>query len=86
MTYNPISSEIYLFGGLNNTEVYNDLWKFNCCSLSWEKITDDEKNSPKGRSGHTAIMYSNNLYIFGGMQSNPPHVFEDINVYSIREY
>ncbi|KAG4086297.1 hypothetical protein H8356DRAFT_1735310 [Neocallimastix lanati (nom. inval.)] len=85
MTYNPISSEIYLFGGLNNTEVYNDLWKFNCCSLSWEKITDDEKNSPKGRSGHTAIMYSNNLYIFGGMQSNPPHVFEDINVYSILE-
>jgi len=85
MTYNPTNSEVYLFGGLNNTEIYNDLWKFNCCTLTWEKIIDDEKNSPKPRSGHTAVMYSNNLYIFGGMQSNPPHVFEDINAYSILE-
>ncbi|ORX48089.1 galactose oxidase [Piromyces finnis] len=85
VTYNPINSEIYLFGGMNNGEVYNDLWKLNCCSLKWEKITDDEKNSPKGRSGHTAVIDSNNLYIFGGMQHNPPHVFEDINLYSILE-
>jgi len=86
VTYNPTSSEIYLFGGMNNTEVYNDLWRFNCCSLTWEKITDDEKNAPKGRSGHTAVIDSNNLYIFGGMQNNPPHVFEDINLYSICKY
>ncbi|OUM62106.1 hypothetical protein PIROE2DRAFT_62107 [Piromyces sp. E2] len=85
VTYNPINYEIYLFGGMNNTEVYNDLWKFKCCSLIWEKITDDEKNSPKGRSGHTAVIDCNNLYIFGGMQNNPPHVFEDINLYSILE-
>jgi len=85
LTYNPLNSEIYLFGGLNNNEVYNDLWKFNCCSLTWEKITDDIKNSPKGRSGHTAVIDSNNLYIFGGMQSNPPHVFDDIILYSILE-
>jgi len=85
MSYNHTTSEIYLFGGLNNSEVYNDLWKFKCNSLTWEKIIDIETNSPKARSGHTSVIDSNILYIFGGMQSNPPHVFEDIYAFNILE-
>ena len=58
---------IYLIGGICCVNECNEIWKYDICSSSWEKIKS--KNMTKCRYGHTAIINktSSRIYIFGGV-------------------
>jgi len=70
------SGKIYVFGGWNSSAYFNDLWSFdttqlylNNASVSWVQITPAGR-LPPARNGHTAVVYSGSLYIFGGFSHN----------------
>ena len=53
----------YVFGGSNNTNSLNDLWRYNPNSNSWEELS----NLPGiGRGGCTNFILNNQWYIIGG--------------------
>lgn len=60
------NNSIYIYGGINQVgDYYNDLWKFDMSSYQWMKI-EIENEVPKGRKGHSMILYKDTFLIFGG--------------------
>ena len=61
------NSSFYLFGGYTRKDgvYYNDLYRFDTGSGIWTKLfcTGD---CPSIRTDHTAVLYENSIYIFGG--------------------
>lgn len=64
--------KLYVFGGQNEESKYlNDFWIFDIKSSTWEKLSfDSYKDIPNERSGHSSVLYNNEIYIFGG-KTNP---------------
>ncbi|KAM9964884.1 hypothetical protein ACTFIW_004676 [Dictyostelium discoideum] len=66
---------IYIFGGigigLNESEpnVFNDLYEYNTCTDEWKLISPPRESTfvPEKRWGHSAVVYNDNMVIFGGM-------------------
>ena len=60
-------SSFYLFGGYTRKDgvYYNDLYRFDTNTNMWTKLfcTGD---IPTIRTDHTAVLYNNTIYIFGG--------------------
>lgn len=57
----------YVFGGVNDSALLNDLWIFDSRSQSWSEGT------PKpsfGRSGAVAFVIDSNAYIYGGIDQS----------------
>jgi hypothetical protein len=80
MIYHPNSRKFFLFGGLNS-ERYNDMWtcEYNndTNNFLWTKLKP-KGEIPMTRNGHTAVLYRNEMFIFGG-------TLEDEKVYKIKE-
>jgi len=58
--------EIIIFGGLcGHNEFLNDVNKFTFKTFSWTKVECSGK-IPSSRSSHSAVVYENNMFIFGG--------------------
>lgn len=57
---------IYIFGGKNEDQRFNDLWMFNLKSLTYQ-LLPAEGNVPAIRNGHTMTYYNDRLYVFGGI-------------------
>ncbi|KAK3248533.1 hypothetical protein CYMTET_42004 [Cymbomonas tetramitiformis] len=58
---------IYVFGGRSETKlVYSDLWAYSITDNAWKMIAEDTVDGPSGRFGHTAAVYKDMLYVFGG--------------------
>ncbi|KAK5584346.1 hypothetical protein RB653_005955 [Dictyostelium firmibasis] len=60
-------NKMYIFGGRNQTNVFNDIYKYNMITDNWELIIVTG-NLPKARWGHSGVVYSINncFYIYGG--------------------
>ena len=44
------------------------MWTFDLASKQWMEIGDDESGfKPISRSGHTAVVWGQKMYIFGGI-------------------
>lgn len=86
---NPLTNQakLILFGGLG-TDRLNDLWS---CDLSikdqykWKKLCPGGDDLPMTRNGHTAVLYRNEMFVYGGVlednKSFKPK--EDILIYDI---
>ena len=69
-------NKIYIFGGeVGYSSAETPLWQLNLDSLTWYKFGSVNTNSPgisstqpTGRSGHSAVLFENALYIYGGYQ------------------
>lgn len=62
---------MYVYGGYTEEKVYSDeLWKIELKygELHWELVQCD--SPPRGRAGHSAILYQDSMYIYGGEDSN----------------
>lgn len=66
---------LYLFGGQVSTpSVENSFWRLNLVTFEWQSL--DLKSSkkfgtylgPTNRRGHSAVIFGNSMYIFGGFE------------------
>lgn len=66
---------MYVFGGkdFENNKLF-DLWVFDIPTLTWAEIkaypqptVSFDLNFSQPRSGHSAVVYKNQIYIFGGI-------------------
>lgn len=69
---------LYIFGGYDGKNRYNDLCSYNLVTNTW-KILEYE-NSPQSRFGHSSVICQDKLIIFGGW--NGHITLNDIWVYS----
>lgn len=57
-----------IFGGTNDEgEKMNDLWKLDLRTYVWEEIVGNG-DKPSSRSGHSAVVYTDLMIVFGGMK------------------
>jgi hypothetical protein len=76
---------MYVFGGTNDEgEKLNDLWKLGLNTLRWEKI-QATGDVPSGRSGHSAVVYTDLMIVFGGMKDITKET-NDMYSYSLTEH
>ena len=59
------NNQIWIFGGLNNSEYYSDLHIIDIISKTIFRPIFNGKNPP-GRIGHVMTIYNENIYIWGG--------------------
>lgn len=72
---------IYIFGGKNEDERFNDLWSFNLKNLRYELLPADG-NVPAVRNGHTMNFYNDKLYVFGGIHDITWEL-DDLHIYNL---
>ncbi|KAJ3451244.1 kelch domain-containing protein [Anaeramoeba flamelloides] len=67
------SGNIWIFGGYQSVDRFNDLFCFNTKTHEWTGPVTTE-NPPTPRYSHTSVIYDNKMWIFGGyngqIQSN----------------
>lgn len=62
ITYND---KMYLFGGTNGFQWFNDVWCFDPATIQWTQL-DCIGYIPVPREGHAAALVDDVMYIFGG--------------------
>lgn len=65
-TLTLIGTKMFLFGGWNCKDQFNDLWMLNS-AWEWKQI-DVDGDIPSPRRGHSACAVGRNLFVFGGTQ------------------
>ncbi|SDE47959.1 Kelch motif-containing protein [Mucilaginibacter pineti] len=65
--YDKDQNDIYLFGGYGSFSYYNDFFKYNRATDTWDKISfTGDKINPRFFSGYSQADANNDVYIFGG--------------------
>jgi hypothetical protein len=60
---------IILYGGRDNTNVFNDIYILELYNFEWIRVPVREF-IPKSRYGHSAVIHNENLIIFGGTDNS----------------
>ncbi|KAL4942494.1 hypothetical protein BDV06DRAFT_192132, partial [Aspergillus oleicola] len=59
------NDRLYLFGGTNGVQWFNDVWSYDPRSNSWTQL-DCVGFIPTPREGHAAALVNDVMYVFGG--------------------
>jgi hypothetical protein len=59
-------SRLYVFGGINEDGVLDDMYVLDIGSMVWRKIEQKSMIWPESRCGHSAVAVGNDMYVFGG--------------------
>ncbi|KAI9703227.1 MAG: Negative regulator of mitotic exit [Candelina mexicana] len=59
------NDKLYLFGGTNGAQWFNDVWAYDPRSNTWSQL-DCIGYIPAAREGHAAALVNDVMYIFGG--------------------
>ena len=70
LVYDPLLSELVLFGGRDLNQFYNDTWAFT--AAGWSKVTTTNAPSPRGLFGMTYDPGIGAIVLFGGGEGNYP--------------
>ena len=76
MLYN---NKLVVFGGFDGKQRYNDLRELDLEILMWKKLPS-EGNVPLTRFGHSASVFEQSMFIFGGWDGH--ETLDDIFQYS----
>lgn len=60
------SFQLYIFGGGNGPDYFQDVYVFDIDTLSWLKPTIDPQSRPPKRRAHTSCLWDDKLFIIGG--------------------
>jgi N-acetylneuraminic acid mutarotase len=64
------AGNLYVYGGIKSTPSpsmwFGDIWKFSVVPAVWQQIIPRSEEKPTPRYGHTAVVYADRMYIFGG--------------------
>lgn len=90
VSYNNI---IYLFGGFDGVNYLNDVWSLTDKStdqediFEWKRIHDnkEDKNSPSPRFQHSAAVYKDKMFVFGG-KGNNHNVMKDLWTFDFKSH
>ncbi|KAK9430019.1 hypothetical protein V1505DRAFT_372433 [Lipomyces doorenjongii] len=63
------NGRLYIFGGTNSSECYNDTWCFDPIEVTWKQLSC-VGYFPKPCEGHKAAIVGNIMYIFGGRSAD----------------
>jgi len=75
--------KIYIYGGWNKVEHYNNLYQYDLDRQRWNEVQLDLEPD-EGRIGqHSMIVYNNILYIFAGYNSHTKSSTNDLYVYRL---
>ncbi|KAG5519617.1 hypothetical protein PMAC_001772 [Pneumocystis sp. 'macacae'] len=90
-SFTVIGAKLYVFAGrlVSNWCLTNDLYILDLESYIWTKIQDSSAHAPEPRYFHSADIYLNSIYVFGGigLSKNPDNqhcVLDDIAVFDIQ--
>lgn len=72
-----IDSTMYIFGGTDGREHYNDLNEFVLKGNKWSTLSPS--NPPIGRAFHTTTTVNGKVYVFGG--STGSQTLNDLHCY-----
>ncbi|KAL8708094.1 MAG: hypothetical protein Q9220_006947 [cf. Caloplaca sp. 1 TL-2023] len=59
------NGKLYLFGGTNGNQWFNDVWSYDPRQIAWTQL-DCIGYIPAPREGHSAALVNDVMYIFGG--------------------
>ena len=64
------NGKMYVFGGDDGSTKYNDVWKLDLGTKTWTQVTQVAGAiEPSARIGHSAVVHSGSMYVFGGTGS-----------------
>lgn len=66
MTCTAVGKKLIVFGGGDGPAYYNDVYVLDTVNFRWSKPTIGGDRQPSKRRAHTACLYRNGIYIFGG--------------------
>ncbi|KAF9917495.1 hypothetical protein BX616_000801 [Lobosporangium transversale] len=80
-SFTRVDQKLYLFGG--GGHVTNDLHVLDLITLNWDCILAKEGVPPTKRYGHTAVLWKQNIIIFGGANEFTEYR-DDVVVFSLQ--
>ncbi|KAI0860156.1 galactose oxidase [Xylaria cubensis] len=66
MTCTAVGKKLIIFGGGDGPAYYNDVYVLDTISFRWHKPRIIGEQMPSARRAHTACLYKNGIYVFGG--------------------
>mmetsp|Transcript_41978 Transcript_41978/g.164492 ORF Transcript_41978/g.164492 Transcript_41978/m.164492 type:complete len:584 (-) Transcript_41978:1052-2803(-) len=71
---NVYGGSLFIFGGFNSrNQVLGDMWEFKISEREWQRVkwkqsdaTGSDRSVPIARAEHSAVVYGNQLIVFGG--------------------
>lgn len=64
VVYNDV---MYIYAGHHDADCLGDVWYMDLNTLKeWKEMSYAQGDAPKARDGHTAVLYKNFMYTFGG--------------------
>ncbi|KAH7155516.1 hypothetical protein B0J13DRAFT_604497 [Dactylonectria estremocensis] len=66
MTCTAVGKKLVVFGGGDGPEYYNDVYVLDTTNFRWSKPRIIGDKMPSKRRAHTACLYKNGIYVFGG--------------------
>jgi N-acetylneuraminic acid mutarotase len=78
-TMTCIGTKIYMQGGMNRNEIYDELWEFDTVTNKWTLINVKLVK----RCAHQMVSFQSKLYITGGMIPSPPTMFDLLEIVDV---
>ncbi|KAL3425101.1 kelch domain-containing protein [Phlyctema vagabunda] len=66
MTCTAVGKKLIVFGGGDGPAYYNDIYVLDTVNFRWSKPRIGGDKIPSKRRAHTACLYKNGIYVFGG--------------------
>lgn len=66
MTCTAVGKKLVIFGGGDGPAYYNDVYVLDTVNFRWTKPKISGDRVPSKRRAHTACLYKNGIYVFGG--------------------
>ncbi|KFH43830.1 Tip elongation aberrant protein-like protein [Hapsidospora chrysogenum ATCC 11550] len=66
MTCTAVGKKLVVFGGGDGPAYYNDIYVLDTVNFRWSRPRIVGDRAPSKRRAHTACLYKNGIYIFGG--------------------
>ncbi|GKT91642.1 LOW QUALITY PROTEIN: kelch domain-containing protein [Colletotrichum tofieldiae] len=66
MTCTAVGKKLVIFGGGDGPAYYNDIYVLDTTNFRWHRPKITSERVPSKRRAHTACLYKNGIYIFGG--------------------
>lgn len=62
------NGHLFVYGGQDDeNNKLGDMWDYNVATKTWTEVKLADGFVPQPRSGHTAVVHGQKLYIFGGI-------------------
>jgi N-acetylneuraminic acid mutarotase len=83
-TGTAIDRGVLIFGGVAEKGYRNDMFLLEIDTMSWKLVEPKAGVAPSPREGHTATIYMDKLFIFGGFTDRGDVALNDMHVFDVK--